>query len=116
MVVIGAAFCQFSRRKGLCMHLALERGAPREERQKIALGSLTDWDAAGVFLEAVRCGSFRSAAERLDLSINGVRRRIDECPQDSRGLRTMVHPGEFKAVYKGETLTHLFGGFSTEGR
>ena len=27
-----------------------------------------------------------------------------------------VHPREFKAVYKGESLTHLFGGFSTEGR
>jgi DNA-binding transcriptional LysR family regulator len=26
-----------------------------------------------------------------------------------------VHPGEFKAVYKGESLTH-FGGFSTEGQ
>jgi DNA-binding transcriptional LysR family regulator len=25
-----------------------------------------------------------------------------------------VHPSEFKAVYKGESLTHLFGGFSTE--
>jgi DNA-binding transcriptional LysR family regulator len=27
-----------------------------------------------------------------------------------------IHPSEFKSVYKGETLTHLFGGFSTEGR
>jgi hypothetical protein len=27
-----------------------------------------------------------------------------------------VHPSEFKAVYMGESLTHLFGGFSTEGR
>jgi DNA-binding transcriptional LysR family regulator len=27
-----------------------------------------------------------------------------------------IHPSEFKAVYKSETLTHLFGGFSTEGR
>jgi DNA-binding transcriptional LysR family regulator len=27
-----------------------------------------------------------------------------------------VHPGEFKAVYMGESLTHLFGGFSTEER
>jgi DNA-binding transcriptional LysR family regulator len=27
-----------------------------------------------------------------------------------------VHPSEFKAVYMGEPLTHLFGGFSTEGR
>jgi DNA-binding transcriptional LysR family regulator len=39
---------------------------------------LTDWDAARVFLEVVRCGSFRSAAERLELSINVVRRRIDD--------------------------------------
>src|SRR5258708_14222983 len=60
------------------MHLALERGVPREERQKAALGTLTDWDAARVFLEVVRCGSFRSAAERLELSINVVRRRIDD--------------------------------------
>src|ERR1700680_3276653 len=60
------------------MRLVLERGVPQEERHKLAIGSLTDWDAARVFLEVVRCGSFRSAAERLDLSINVVRRRIDD--------------------------------------
>jgi len=60
------------------MRLVVERGVPQEERQKMALGSLTDWDVARVFLEVVRCGSFRSAAERLDLSINVVRRRIDD--------------------------------------
>src|SRR5882672_6499272 len=60
------------------MRLVQERGVPQEERQKAALGSLTDWDAARVFLEVVRCGSFRSAAERLALSINVVRRRIDD--------------------------------------
>ena len=27
-----------------------------------------------------------------------------------------IHPRELKAVYKGESLTHLFGGFPTEGR
>jgi DNA-binding transcriptional LysR family regulator len=59
------------------MRLVVERGVPPEER-KLALGNLTDWDAARVFLEVVRCGSFRSAAERLELSINGVRRRIDD--------------------------------------
>src|SRR5260370_2185797 len=59
------------------MRLVVERGVPQKER-KLALGSLTDWDAARVFLEVVRCGSFRSAAERLELSINGVRRRIDD--------------------------------------
>jgi DNA-binding transcriptional LysR family regulator len=60
------------------MRLVLERGVPQEERHKAALGSLTDWDAARVFLEVVRCGSFRSAAERLELSINVVRRRVDD--------------------------------------
>ena len=60
------------------MRLAPERGVPLEERQKVALGRLTDWDAARIFLEVVRCGSFRSAAERLNLSINVVRRRIDD--------------------------------------
>src|ERR1700675_2591752 len=60
------------------MPLVVERGVPQEERQKVALGGLTDWDAARVFLEVVRCGSFRSAAERLELSINVVRRRIDD--------------------------------------
>src|SRR6516225_5744445 len=60
------------------MHLAVERGVPQEERHKTALGSLTDWDAARIFLEVTRCGSFRSAAERLGLSINAVRRRIDD--------------------------------------
>lgn len=60
------------------MRLVVERGVPQEEHPKVAIGSLTDWDAARVFLEVVRCGSFRSAAERLDLSINVVRRRIND--------------------------------------
>src|SRR6476659_3038629 len=60
------------------MRLALEGGVPQGERHKAALGSLSDWDAARIFLEVVRRGSFRSAAERLDLSVNVVRRRIDD--------------------------------------
>jgi hypothetical protein len=48
------------------------KGVPQEERDKAALGSLTDWDPAGVFLKVVRCGSFRSAAERLELSRVGT--------------------------------------------
>src|SRR5215467_12090666 len=60
------------------MHLAAERGVPQEERGNTAPGGLTDWDAARIFLEVARRGSFRSAAERLSLSINAVRRRIDD--------------------------------------
>src|SRR3979409_843067 len=65
------------------MRLVLERGVPQEERHKVAVGSLTDWDAARVFLEVVRCGSFRSAAERLELSINLLRWRIDDFERQS---------------------------------
>src|SRR3569833_963949 len=60
------------------MHLLAERGVPLEERQKALISGLSDWDAARIFLEVVRSGSFRSAAERLSLSINAVRRRIDD--------------------------------------
>src|SRR6516165_1926343 len=60
------------------MHQTAERGVPQEERYKVGPGGLTDWDAARIFLEVVRSGSFRSAAERLGLSINVVRRRIDD--------------------------------------
>jgi DNA-binding transcriptional LysR family regulator len=40
--------------------------------------ALADWDNARVFLEVVRSGSFRSAAEKLGQSINAVRRQVDE--------------------------------------
>src|SRR5215475_4858638 len=60
------------------MHLAMDRGVPLEERRRVALNSLKDWDAARVFLEVARSGSFRSAAEKLGLSINAVRRRIGD--------------------------------------
>src|SRR6516162_8840628 len=59
------------------MRVVTERGVPPEERI-VSLGGLADWDAARIFLEVVRCGSFRSAAERLDLSINAVRRRVGD--------------------------------------
>lgn len=60
------------------MRALLESRVPQEEHQKIGIGGLTDWDAARVFLEVVRCGSSRAASERLGLSINAVRRRIDD--------------------------------------
>src|SRR6478735_3412535 len=60
------------------MHSLAERGVPLEERPKTNISGLSDWDAARIFLEVVRCGSFRSASERLSLSINAVRRRIDD--------------------------------------
>lgn len=60
------------------MHQAAKRGVLNSERFAPAPSGLGDWGNARVFLEVVRCGSFRAAAERLGQSINSVRRRISE--------------------------------------
>ena len=78
MVVELAIFCQIYQAEGSCMHLAPEMGVPPEERDKAILGRLTDGDAARVFIEVARPGSFRSTAERPEFSIDGVRRGIDD--------------------------------------
>jgi DNA-binding transcriptional LysR family regulator len=55
------------------------RGVPRTERQNELIAAHTpDWEAVRSFLEVVRYGSFRSAAEHLGQSVNLLRRRIDE--------------------------------------
>src|SRR5580698_10929317 len=35
-----------------------------------------DWESAHLFLELVRCKSFRAAAEHVGLSVNALRKRI----------------------------------------
>ena len=57
------------------MRLVSKRGVLPEEHQRAR--GLADWDNVRVFLEVVRSGSFRHAAERLGQSINAVRRQID---------------------------------------
>ncbi len=42
---------------------------------------LPDWEAARAFLGVVRKGSFRAAAEHLRVSVNALRRRVDELEQ-----------------------------------
>jgi DNA-binding transcriptional LysR family regulator len=56
-----------------------QRGVPHAERELPGAASATpDWESIHVFLEVVRKGSFRSAADQLGQSINAVRRRISE--------------------------------------
>jgi DNA-binding transcriptional LysR family regulator len=58
------------------------RGVPFEEHDQQRLASWApDWDAVRIFLEVARRGSFRSAAEQLGISLNALRRRIDELEQ-----------------------------------
>ena len=44
--------------------------------------AIPDWEAAHTFLEVARCGSFRSAAQKLKQSINVLRRRLDIFERD----------------------------------
>ena len=55
-----------------------ERGVPPDEHPLPRSNGLEDWNSARILLEIVRCGSFRSAADRLGMSINSIRRRIEE--------------------------------------
>ena len=55
-----------------------ERGVPPDEHPLPRSNGIEDWNSARILLEIVRCGSFRSAADRLGMSINSIRRRIEE--------------------------------------
>jgi hypothetical protein len=79
------------------MHLAPESGVPKEEREKATLDCLTDRDAARVFIEVARRGSLRSAAERLEFSIDSVRRRIDDFQIGATLLRAWQENDTFLA-------------------
>jgi DNA-binding transcriptional LysR family regulator len=44
--------------------------------------TVPDWEAAHVFLEVARSGSFRAAAQKLRQSVNALRRRVDALERD----------------------------------
>jgi DNA-binding transcriptional LysR family regulator len=54
-----------------------ERGNRTKQWGVVNPPVIPDWEAAHTFLEVARCGSFRSAAQKLDQSINVLRRRLD---------------------------------------
>src|ERR1700745_1323295 len=61
------------------MPTILNRGG--SENEHASLGSRAaglDWETIRTFLELVRSGSFRSAADRMGLSPNALRRKIDD--------------------------------------
>lgn len=57
------------------MHSVLERPVPTPEQSNYAQRTLPDWEGARLFLEIVRRGSFRAAAESMHMSVNALRRR-----------------------------------------
>src|SRR6202140_3906030 len=55
------------------MHSRERRGAHAGAR---TLGRMTNWDLVRIFLEVARIGSFRAAAEQLNMSANFLSKRI----------------------------------------
>ncbi len=87
------------------MQLLPQRGVPLTERQDFRPGSTTpDWDSVRIFLEIVRRGSFRSAAEHLGLSVNLLRRRVDELEHQMGATLVTRHVDGVRTTTEGEQV------------
>jgi DNA-binding transcriptional LysR family regulator len=72
------------------LYRVAERGvSPDEHPQAATPGRAPDWESIRLFLEIVRRGSFRSASESLGVSINVLRRKIDELEREL-GLKLLT--------------------------
>jgi len=54
-----------------------KRSTRKEQWGVIEPPTIPDWEGAHIFLEVVRCGSFRAASQKLGQSVNALRRKID---------------------------------------
>jgi DNA-binding transcriptional LysR family regulator len=54
-----------------------KRSAHKQQWGVIEPPAISDWEAAHIFLEVVRCGSFRAASQKLGQSVNALRRKVD---------------------------------------
>jgi DNA-binding transcriptional LysR family regulator len=82
-----------------------DRGVPPEERQEFrSHAPLPDWEAIRIFLEVVRCGSFRSASERLCQSVNVLRRRIEELEHQLNTTLITRHVDGVRITSEGEGI------------
>ena len=87
------------------MHTPRERGVPSEERgQTSSTRAALDWDSVRLFLEVARRGSFRSAAEHLQLSVNVLRRRIEKLEQHLGVALVTRHIDGIRTTAEGEQI------------
>src|SRR5437016_2957464 len=77
-------------------------GVPILERQESTPAA--DWEAIRLFLEVVRRGSFRAAADALDVSINTLRRQIEELEQQLKVKLLTRHVDGVRTTIEGEHI------------
>jgi DNA-binding transcriptional LysR family regulator len=86
------------------MQLLWKRGVLPAEHGGAPGRATPDWESVRIFLKVVQCGSFRSAAEQLGISVNVIRRRLDEMEQQL-GLTLLTrHIDGVRATAEGEQI------------
>jgi DNA-binding transcriptional LysR family regulator len=65
---------------------------------------INDWEAAHIFLEVVRSGSFRMAAQKLQQSVNILRRRIDRFERELGVTLLRRHTTGLKPTKEGSRI------------
>jgi DNA-binding transcriptional LysR family regulator len=85
------------------MHTIANRGGPQEARSGANQAS-PDWETVRTFLELVRYGSFRSAAERLGLSPNALRRKIDDLERTLGTILVTRHVDGIRTTAEGAEI------------
>ena len=71
------------------LYRVVERGVSPDEHPQAGAARAPDWEGIRLFLEIVRRGSFRSASDTLGISINVLRRKIDEL-EKQLGLKLLT--------------------------
>lgn len=65
---------------------------------------LRNWETAKAFLEVARAGSFRAAAQKLHVSVNTLRRLIEECEKETRTKLFTRHADGVRLTDEAELL------------
>ena len=95
------------------MRTIVNRGGPENEhmdadsRTDSQTGSLlagVDWESVRTFLELARCGSIRSAADKMGLSPNALRRKIDDLEHTMGCLLVTRHVDGIRPTAEGAEI------------
>jgi DNA-binding transcriptional LysR family regulator len=90
---------------GTGMQSLSDRGVPPEERHDVrSHAPLPDWEGIRIFLEVIRCGSFRSASDHLGQSVNALRRRIEELEHQLNTTLITRHVDGVRITPEGEEI------------
>ncbi|MBC8008112.1 MAG: LysR family transcriptional regulator [Prolixibacteraceae bacterium] len=81
-----------------------QREPLKDHTAQEAFGKNADWESIRIFLEIVRSGSFRAAADRLGVSFSAVRRRVVALEHHLGTLLMTRHTGGIRLTEEGERI------------